>query len=297
MSSTATQTLHLAPITVHLGSEVSGVDLNDLDTDLADAIYRALLDRGVLVFRDQQITSETHVALGRSFGPLADPHPLYPSVEGFTDIIRVRNDENNPPENEVWHSDLSCRPAPPFVSVLRGALIPPVGGDTLWADLRAIHDALSPAQRSMLEGLTATHSLEQGFRFLDDFVSNEETANDEQRSRQAALGNTAKPENRTSHPVIVRHPATGRSIVYVNESFTESINGVSPEESQRVLSHLYAQVRNPRFQMRLRWTPNTVVMWDNWATQHFACGDHYPQRREVQRVTVAADRRSGPFGL
>lgn len=284
--------MKLSPITMLFGSEVSDIDLCEPSDGELDAIYEALLDRGVLVFRDQSLTSAAHVALGKSFGELADPHPLYPSVDGFPDIIRVRNDENNPPENEVWHSDLSCRAHPPFVSVLRGALIPPVGGDTLWADMRGVHDSLPNALRERLESLTAVHSLAQGFRFLRE---SEEHAM--QGDRKEALQNTDRSKNSTTHPMVVSHPATGRKLLYVNESFTESILGVSEAESTEILRVLFDAVKNPRHQMRLRWQPGTVVMWDNWTTQHFASGDHYPQKREVQRVTVATNRRSGPFSL
>jgi taurine dioxygenase len=284
-----------APLTVTLGSEVSQVDLNQLDAAMAEDMYINLLDRGVLVFRDQNISSATHVALGESFGPLAARHPLYPGVEGFEHIIRVRNDENNPPENEEWHSDLSCRTNPPFVSILRGALIPPVGGDTLWSDMRAVHDHLPNELRSKLEQHEALHSLAHGFRFLADFAASEAADADEQRARLATLTALEAPTNTTTHPMIVRHRATDRPVVYVNESFTKSVLGLEAEESDRLLADLFLRIRNPRYQMRVRWTQGTVVMWDNWATQHFASGDHYPAPREVQRVTVGSDRRSGSF--
>ena len=287
--------MKFSPITVKLGSEVSQLDLNQLDATMADDIYANLLDRGVLVFREQDISSATHVALGESFGPLAARHPLYPGVAGFEDIIRVRNDENNPPENEEWHSDLSCRANPPFVSILRGALIPPVGGDTLWSDLRALHDDLPKELRSRLEQYEALHSLAHGFRFLGDFVASEANNNAEQRSRLDTLAALEAPGNTTSHPLIVHHRATDRPLVYVNESFTKCVVGIDALESDRLLADLFLRVRNPRYQMRLRWTQGTVVMWDNWSTQHFASGDHYPSQREVQRVTVGSDRRSGSF--
>jgi taurine dioxygenase len=284
--------MKLSPITMLLGAEVSEVNLCSLSDVDFDEIYEALLDRGVLVFRGQSLTSEAHVALGRSFGSLVDPHPLYPSVEGFPDIIRVRNDENNPPENEVWHSDLSCRPNPPFVSVLRAALIPPVGGDTLWTDMRAVYDSLPVSLREQVASLSAVHSLAQGFRFLRE--SEEHAMQDD---RKKTLNESDRAKNSATHPIVASHPATGRKLLYVNESFTESIVGLSESESTDVLHVLFDAVKNPRHQMRLKWQPGTVVIWDNWTTQHFASGDHYPSKREVQRVTVAANRRSGAFSV
>ncbi len=286
--------MKVTPLTIAIGAEVSGIDLNSLDDASTDDLYEALMDRGVLVFRDQHLEPAAHVALGQSFGPLAHRHPLYPTVDGFDDITRIQNDEHNPPENEVWHSDLSCRSNPPFVAVLRGHTIPPVGGDTLWADMRAVHDALSPTLRSVLADVDAVHTLAHGFRFLDDFVAADEN-NDLQQSRKATLDRGNAPDAAAKHPVIVHHPATGRPLIYVNESFTLKLAGVPENESHAILSALYAEVRNPRHQVRLRWSPGIVVIWDNWSTQHFACGDHYPAKREVQRVTVASNRRSKTF--
>lgn len=277
------------PLTVTLGSELRGIDLNVLDDRVADQLYELVLERGVLVFRDQALKPEAHVALAESFGPRTELHPLYPHVEGLP-IARIRTDAAHPPENEVWHSDLSCRPDPPFVSVLRAEFLPPVGGDTLWADLRAVHDALSDERRVELNSLFAEHALEQGFRFVDAFGQNDRAdalaeANRIDRAKTVAV-----------HPVLKRHPATGRFVVYVNESFTTHICDIDPARSSSLLSELYSCVRNPRFQVRVRWRPGTVIIWDNWATQHFASGDYYPHHeREVQRVTIASDRRSSSF--
>lgn len=281
--------LRSTALTCAIGSEVHDVDLNRLDADTSEAIYRLLLDRAVLVFRRQDLSHGAHVALAESFGPLTELHPMYPHVEGYP-IARIRTDAAHPPENEVWHSDLSCRANPPFVSVLRAAELPPVGGDTLWADLRAVHDSLTDDLRAELSDAEAEHTLEQGFRFVAGYG---------QTDRVDALASTKRSDSdRTQaiHPVLKRHPASGRPIVYVNESFTTRVLDVPDERSRSILSELYSAVRNPRFQVRIRWEPGTVVIWDNWATQHFAVGDYFPQHeREVQRVTVASDARSGLF--
>lgn len=276
-------------MTVRLGSEVHGVDLNALTDRIADRVYELLLERGVLVFRDQTLSHEGHVALAESFGPRSQLHPLYPHVDGFP-IARIRTDAAHPPENEVWHSDLSCRRDPPFVSVLRDAVLPPVGGDTLWADLRAVHDSLPEPLRSELSSLSAEHSLAHGFRFVDAFGQNDRV------EALAESNRVEQSDNVAIHPVLKRHPATGRYVVYVNESFTTHLVGIDAARSRELLEELFARIHNPRVQVRVRWRPGTVVIWDNWATQHFASGDYFPQHeREVQRVTIASDRRSGSF--
>lgn len=269
-------------MTATLGAEVTGVDLRaDLDDDAGRRIHDALVQYGVLVFRDQAVDPATHLRLGEALGRTGPPHPLYPGVPGFPAISVIRNDAENPPENEVWHSDLSCRADPPFAAVLRGAVIPPVGGDTLWADMRAVCAALPAELRARLATLRARHTMAHGFRFLDEFGHHERRA---ELDREGS-GFVAE------HPVIVRHPISGVPVLYVNESFTESVVGEHPAAGAALLEQLFAMVRNPRFQMRLRWHPDTVVMWDNWATQHFACGDHFPRyERAVQRVTVLTSR-------
>lgn len=277
------------PITCSIGSEVTGLDLNRLDASAMEDLYRLLLDRGVLVFRNQELTHEAHVALAQSFGPLTELHPMYPHVEGFP-ITRIRTDPAHPPENEVWHSDLSCHVNPPFVSVLRDAALPPVGGDTLWADLRAVYDSLPGALLEELRDAQAEHTLAQGFRFVAGFGQNDRA------EALTAATNTGADKTRAVHRLFKRHPGSGRNVVYVNESFTTRILNLDPKRSASVLADLFAAVRNPRFQVRMRWSPGTVVIWDNWATQHFAVGDFFPHHeREVQRVTVASNARSGPF--
>ena len=279
--------MHLEPITTTLGSEVRGVDLrSDLDEELGLRIHDALVERGVLVFRDQPLDPQTHIRLAASLGELGVPHPLYKSVDGYPQINIIRNDAPNPPEAEFWHSDLTCKPNPPFASVLRGELIPPVGGDTLWVDMRAACAAMKPSVRARVEGLVGRNSLARGFRFLDEFG---------QSDRQGRL-QSQQADTVAEHPVIIRHPVSGVEVLFVNDSFTERLIGVDDAESAALLSQLFDLARHPRFQMRMRWQRNTVVIWDNWSTQHFASGDHYPQyEREVQRVTVASSRRAGLF--
>jgi len=271
------------PLTRHLGAEVHDVDLNrEPQAEFAESLHRALLQYGVLVFPGQALQPAAHVALGRMLGPLARAHPMYPKVAGFEDIIIIRNDAQTPPENTVWHSDLSCYALPPFASVLHGVEIPVTGGDTLWCDMAAVHDHLSPAMQTFLAGLRAEHDLRQGFGFLQD---------GSQVERLEALRQADRDSNRALHPVVWRHPSSDRPLLYVNTSFTRRIVDLSPAESDTLLGYLVGLANRPDYQLRLRWQPGTVAIWDNWRTQHFACGDHYPAYREMQRVTVADDGR------
>ena len=273
----------IVPLTGALGAEVNDVQLADLvkrnDRSNADALGRMLVKNKVLVFRDQHPDPQTHVEVAKLLGELAPAVPMYPKVAGFEDIIIIRNDDDNPPENEVWHADVTYREVPIFAAVLHGVHVPPVGGDTLWVDMVAVAKGLSEPMRQFLRGLTSRHTIEKGFSFVTE---------NGQDDRAAELAKTIGKHNRTNHPVMRVHPVTGEETLFVNAAFTEAINELTAAESDAMLRHLYSHIDNPRYQMRVKWRPGTVVMWDNWATQHFACGDHYPSFREVQRVTVRA---------
>ena len=270
--------IRCTPITASCGAEVSGVSLRaGLSPEEARSLRAALLTHKVLVLRDQHPSPSDQIRLGQALGTLAPRHPLYPKVDGHDDIIVIRDDASSPPENEVWHADLSCYPSPPFAAVLHGAEIPPVGGDTLWVNMAAVAASLSPPMQRFLEGLTALHTLEKGFDFLDPV---------DQADRIAALTASRGETHRADHPVLRRHPLTGEPVLYVNASFTVCVNELHRAESKQLLSFLCSLAEQPRYQMRLRWSPGTVVVWDNWATQHFAAADHFPATREVHRVTV-----------
>ena len=269
------------PLTATIGAEGAGIQLKDIVAEnsgnTADMLRSALTDHKVLVFRDQHPDPATHIAVGQRLGQLAPKHPLYPKVEGYEDIIRIINDDNNPPENEIWHADVTFDENPCFAAVLHGVNIPPVGGDTLFVDMAAIVRDMSPSFNAYLRTLTAYHSMEQGFKFIHDR---------QQDDRASALSDSDKSQYSATHPVLRPHPITGAETLYVNASFTEYVHELSASESRHLLDYLFSLVHHPRYQLRVKWQPGTVLIWDNWATQHFACGDHYPQHREVQRVTV-----------
>ncbi|MEO1293334.1 MAG: TauD/TfdA family dioxygenase [Pseudomonadota bacterium] len=189
------------PLTATIGSEVRGIDLvRDLSPTLAAELRALLLERAVLVFRDQKLTPETHLSLGAAWGALAPRNPMYPHVPGHEQIMVVRDDPSSPPENETWHADLSFRTDPPFAALLHGVEIPSAGGDTLWADMRAAADALSAPMRAFLSVLEAEHSQAKGFDFVHSARQND---------RAAALANQDRSSNTSRHPVLKAHPSTG----------------------------------------------------------------------------------------
>jgi taurine dioxygenase len=261
-----------------LGAEIHGLDLKEgMDPETCRALEAALIEHKVIVLRDQRLTTEQHVAISRLFGEL-EVHPMRPKGE-FPEILVLDNHKDNPVlSTDVWHSDTTFRQNPTKYTILRCQIMPKLGGDTLFTDMEAAYDGLSTTFKKMIDGLTAVHDF-QNFRVL--FKKTEED--------QAKLRKMEELFPNPSHPVVRTHPETGRKCIYVNPQFTVRIEGLDPDESRAILQVLYAQVHVPESQFRVRWSPDTIVFWDNRSTQHYAANDYYPERRRMERTAVVGD--------
>lgn len=272
--------LVIAPCDAPLGANATGIDLRVPLTAVDRAILlQAVRDHLVVFFRDQPLDDEQHVDLARQLGvPL--PHPIT-KLRGETGIVTVvRNDAVRRPTNAAWHSDLSWLEEPPGLAVLRATKIPARGGDTLWMDACAAWDELDDRLRERVRGCQATHDFDRAvgvrLRKVDGTAGHS-------RVRRAIPPAT--------HPIVRSHPETGRAALFVNEAFTSGIVGAEPEESDVLLSELFAHIAASPNRVRHRWAEGDVVLWDERVTQHFAEADHYPAEREVRRVTL---RGEGP---
>jgi taurine dioxygenase len=261
-----------------LGAQILGLDLKQpMDTETFKAFESVLIAHKVLVVRDQHLTTEQHVAMSRQFGEL-EVHPMRPQGE-LPEILVLDNHKDNPVlSTDVWHSDTTFRRNPTKYTILRCQIMPKFGGDTLWADMEAAYDGLSDVFKKMIGGLRAVHDF-QNFRGLF-----KQTPED-----QAKLRKMEELFPNPSHPVVRTHPVTGRKSLYVNPQFTVRIEGLAPAESRAILDILFSQAHVPEYQLRLRWTPGTVVLWDNRSTQHYAANDYYPDRRRMERTAVVGD--------
>ena len=261
-----------------LGAEILGVDLKaPMDDDAFAAFEAALVEHKVLAVRDQFLTTEQHVAFSRRFGEL-EVHPMRPQGQ-FPEILVLDNHKDNPVlSTDVWHSDTTFRKTPTKYTILRCEIMPEFGGDTLWANMEAAYDGLSDTFRTMISGLRAVHDF-QNFRVL--FKNTEED--------RIKLHRMEDMFPNPSHPVARTHPVTGRKSIYVNPQFTLRVEGLEPAESRAILDVLFAQARVPEYQFRIRWTPGTIVFWDNRSTQHYAANDYYPQRRRMERTAIVGD--------
>ena len=277
----------VTPYSVTIGGDVSGIDLRQpLSDEQVEGLRAALLDRKVLFFRDQDITTEQHLDFARNFGEL-EVHPFAPHKDGYPEVLAIHHNIDRPGQENGWHSDVTWRQEPSLGSILRCLECPPIGGDTLFSDSYAAYDNLPEAVREKVEGKYALHDFE-GFRM---------------RLRAKGVGEEKIAEfNETypnpEHPVIRTHPETGRKGIYVNAAFTKHIIGMDQGESDALLEVLYHQANMPEYQCRFRWAKNSIAFWDNRACQHYAASDYWPHDRIVERVTVIGDvpysREDGP---
>jgi taurine dioxygenase len=274
-----TASVSFAPLTPTIGAEVEGIDLREpLDADTLAALRQGLLEWKVLFFRDQDITTEQHLAFARNFGDL-EVHPFAPSKPGYPEVLAITHDRENKGKENTWHSDVTWRIAPSLGSVLRALEVPTVGGDTLFSDMYAAYEGLGDAVKAKIEGKTALHDFAHfrvGMR--------------KRGMSEAAIEEFNRAYPSVEHPIVRTHPETGRKALYVNGAFTQYIVGMERAESDALLKHLYAQAAIPEYQCRFRWKTNSIAFWDNRSSQHYAVSDYWPALRRMERVTIIGDR-------
>jgi len=258
------RSLTATPLSPHIGAEIGGLDLTkplseQQITELKDAFVRYQ----VIFFREQQISHEDQIRVASHFGPLGQ-HVGKNTISKPTDnpfVRRFHYDETSDRvSGENWHSDQSCAPMPPLGSMLYLHTVPPDGGgDTLFASTYAAYDALSERMKDYLGGLTATHD-------------------------GARVFGPGTPKS--SHPVIVRHPESGRRGIFVSWDFTSHIDGVPKAESDAILNFLYRHIGRDEWSCRFRWRPHSIAFWDNRCAQHKAIWDYWPNIRSGFRVQI-----------
>ena len=271
--------LTILPMTPTIGAEIEGIDLTrPLAASTVSALRQALLDWKVLFFRDQDITTEQHLAFARNFGDL-EVHPFAPHKPDYPEVLAITHNEKNRGKENTWHSDVTWRLEPSLGSILRAIELPPVGGDTLFADMYAAYDGLKDEVKARIDNAAAVHDFTHFRAGMRKRGMSEEQIEEMNRKYPTA-----------EHPVVRTHPETGRRCIYVNAAFTLHIVGMEKADSDALLAHLYAQAAIPEYQCRFRWTPNAIAFWDNRASQHYAASDYFPAVRRMERVTVIGDR-------
>ncbi|MGN6514910.1 MAG: TauD/TfdA dioxygenase family protein [Rhizomicrobium sp.] len=271
--------LTVSPLTPTIGAEVGNIDLSlPLDRQTRQALRDLLLEWKVIFFRDQDITTEQHLAFARNFGEL-EVHPFAPHKKDYPEVLAITHDKDNKGKENTWHSDVTWRIEPSLGSVLRAIEIPPFGGDTLFADMYAAYDGLTDEVKAKIEGKKALHD------FAHFRVGMRKRGLSEE---QIEAFNRKYPS--VEHPIVRTHPETKRKALYVNAAFTQYIVDMDRDESADLLKHLYAQAAIPEYQCRFRWQTNSIAFWDNRASQHYAVSDYWPAVRRMERVTIIGDR-------
>lgn len=269
--------IEVTPISPALGAEVSGIDLRqDVTPEQLAEIRSAIADNLVLVFRDQDITPEDHKRFARHFGTLhrhlLGADKAWNAAERDPEVLAWRTGKSSRfTAGDAWHNDVSCDAEPIWGSFLRVTRLPEIGGgDTAFANLHLAYESLSDPIKALLDGLTAIHDGREGW----------------------SNGYGSQPEAgqefpATEHPVVARHPVTGRKFLFVNAAFTSHIVQLSRAESDALLELLFRHIeKHLSFQTRIHWQPNSLLFWDNWATQHHAVWDYYPFERWGERVSA-----------
>jgi taurine dioxygenase len=271
-------TIAVAPIAGALGAEIAGVDLaSDLDDATVAEIRRAWLDHNVVFFRDEQLDPDRFLAFARRIGEPVE-YPFVKGIDGYPEIIAVAKLPHETVNfGGIWHSDTVYLERPPMGTMLLAQEVPPYGGDTLFANMYAAYDALSPGMKQMLDGLRAVHSSARA----------DVSKTREDRIRDS--GADAETEYVSEHPVVRTHPETGRKALYVNVAHTTHFAGMTEEESRPLLEYLFAHAVRPEFTCRFRWEPGSLAMWDNRCAMHNPVNDYHGFTRRMLRITLAGD--------
>ena len=279
--------MRIEPLTCAIGAELHGVRLADAigDDGLFQQLRGLLVEHKVLFLRDQDLSRGEHVAFARRFGELED-HPVAGSDPEHPGLVRIYKSADTPNERyeNAWHSDATWRVAPPFGCVLRCVECPPCGGDTIWANMALAYEKLPEHIKQQIDGLRARHSIEATFGAA---MPTEKRLALKQQFPDA------------EHPVVRTHPETGEKILFVNSFTTHFTNFHTPGNvrygqdyapgSQQLLQYLLSQAHVPEYQVRWRWRPDSVAIWDNRSTQHYAVMDYPPCNRRMERAGIIGD--------
>ena len=271
--------MEMTPMAPRCGVEIAGVSLKDCSPAEMDAIKAAIYEHGVAVFRNQDFAPEDHIAFARAWGgiDLNDYFPLDPRWPEIALVSKAPDQTTN--IGGAWHTDHSYDQVPAMGSILVARVLPPTGGDTLFAHMGAAYDDLDEETKAEIEGLQAFHTADHVYKEGGIYARTDQGKS--LRGQDIRTG--------AVHPVVIRHPQTGRRLLYVNHAFTINFVGKSREESLPLLGSLLGAALREDNQCRVRWEPGTVAIWDNRTTWHNALNDYQGHAREMHRITLSGE--------
>ena len=264
-----------------LGAEISGVDLKDTSLKNFEIINNLLLEHKVIFFRRQNITPEEQLTLASRFGPI-EQHAYVKGLDDYPEIVRIikKPDEKNQ-WGENWHSDVSYNVKPTKAVILKSIKIPPVGGDTMFANMELAWETLDVSIKEKIKNKKAIHSSLGAKFFIEDYKAMESNGNYDEYSNE--------------HPIVRTHPETRKKILFVNWTYTKKIVGMDKKESDEILNEIFKHQARLDLTCRFQWTENAVAIWDNRSVQHYAIADFFPGRglgheRIMDRIAVQGDK-------
>jgi taurine dioxygenase len=264
-----------------LGAEISGVNLKDTSLKNFEIINNLLLEHKVIFFRRQNITPEEQLTLASRFGPI-EQHAYVKGLDEYPEIVRIikKPDEKNQ-WGENWHSDVSYNVKPTKAVILKSIKIPPVGGDTMFANMELAWETLDVSIKEKIKNKKAIHSSLGAKFFIEDYKAMESNGNYDEYSNE--------------HPIVRTHPETRKKILFVNWTYTKKIIGMDKKESDEILNEIFKHQARLDFTCRFQWTENAVAIWDNRSVQHYAIADFFPGRglgheRIMDRIAVQGDK-------
>jgi taurine dioxygenase len=271
------ETITVAPLAGCIGAEIGNVDLADLDEATVAEIRQAWLDYLVVFFRDQALDPAAFLAFAKCIGEPVE-YPFVKGIDDFPEIITVSKLPNETVNfGGIWHSDTTYLERPPMATMLVAREVPPHGGDTMWANMYAAYEALSPGMQRLLADLRAV---------------NTSALADVSKTREDRIRDTGSDDNReyvAEHPVVRTHPETGRKALYLNVAHTARFADMTEDESRPLLRFLFEHSVRPEFTCRFRWAVGSVAMWDNRCAMHNPINDYHGFTRTMHRITLAGD--------
>lgn len=271
--------MKLNPMAPRCGVEISGVSLANCGDAEMQQIKQAIYEHGVAVFRDQDFSPQEHIDFARRWGGI-DINNYFPLTDEYPEIAVVRKAADQTTNiGGAWHTDHSYDQIPAMGSILVARILPPKGGDTLFAHMGAAYDSLDDELKAEIDGLEAFHTADHVYK-ADGLYAQTDMGKD-LRGQDLKTG--------AVHPVVIRHPRTGRKLLYVNSAFTVNIVGRTREESLPLLHRLYDAAVSADNQCRVEWQPGTVTIWDNRTSWHNALNDYQGHAREMHRITLSGE--------
>lgn len=289
------QHIKAVPLAAAMGAEIQGVDLAKITDAQFAEVQHALFRHKMIYFRKQQLTHDQHEAFSLRFGPFAEDAYTsgVPGHRNVHPLIKEADDKSKMVFGEGWHTDSPFLPEPPAITALYSLEIPPLGGDTIWANAALAYASLTDTYRGMIQGLKVHFSLRDVMKAAQESVE----------LRDSPIGNLAATRQSTAlseslvrkiagsfHPLVRTHPVTAEKALYVDGAYAIGIEGMAPEESAPILNFLVEHIIQHAFTCRLRWEPRTLAVWDNRLCVHQAFNDYFGHRRELYRTTVAGER-------